>query len=121
MEEAPIAVVAGATGAVGGHLVTALLARADGPRVITIGRRPPSIAHPRLEHIPATLATLGAAMAGARCTAAFCCLGTTMKAAGSRAAFRAVDHGALAAAAKARRPGVSRLDPAAIESLANAR
>jgi uncharacterized protein YbjT (DUF2867 family) len=106
MDQTPIAVVAGATGAVGSQLLTLLLARADGTRVISVGRRAPPVSHARLEHVPATLEALGAALAGRRCTEAFCCLGTTLKAAGSKPAFRAVDlEGALAFGRGARDAG----------------
>jgi uncharacterized protein YbjT (DUF2867 family) len=106
IDKSPIAVVAGATGAVGSQLLSLLLARDDGTRVLTVGRRAPAISSPRLEHVSASLETLGAALAGRQCTEAFCCLGTTMKSAGTRAAFRAVDlDGAVAFARGARGAG----------------
>jgi uncharacterized protein YbjT (DUF2867 family) len=46
---------------------------------------------------------MGAALAGSKCTEAFCCLGTTMKTAGSKAAFRAVDLDGVAEFALAAR------------------
>jgi uncharacterized protein YbjT (DUF2867 family) len=106
IDKSPMAVVTGATGAVGSHLLSLLLARADGTRVLTVGRRAPAISNPRLEHVNAPLEALGAALAGRQCTEAFCCLGTTMKTAGTRAAFRAVDlDGAVAFARGARAAG----------------
>lgn len=91
MSTTPIALLAGATGAVGSRLLEFLLAREDGTRVLTVGRRAPSVNHPRLEHCAATLEDFPAALEGRTCTEAYCCLGTTMKSAGNRAAFRAVD------------------------------
>jgi len=86
----PVALLAGSTGAVGQRLLARLLARPDGTRIISVGRRaPPS--HPRVEHLSADLGEFPAVLAARRCSEAFCCLGTTMKRAGSEAAFRAVD------------------------------
>jgi uncharacterized protein YbjT (DUF2867 family) len=91
MSATPIALLAGATGAVGSRLLELLLARPDGTRVITVGRRAPAPSHPRLEHLRAELVQIPDVVAGHRCSEAFCCLGTTLRAAGSKAAFRAVD------------------------------
>lgn len=105
MQESPIALLAGATGAVGSQLLARLLASADCRRVVTVGRRAPALRDSRVEHVTATLDKLPAALAGRRFTAAFCCLGTTMKRAGSREAFRAVDLDGVAAFAQAARTG----------------
>jgi len=91
MKSTPVALLAGSTGAVGRRLLTHLLARPDGTRIISVGRRAPP-PHSRIEHIPADLAEFPAVLAAKGCTEAFCCLGTTMKQAGSEAAFRAVDR-----------------------------
>jgi len=101
MSQAPIALLAGATGAVGRHLLTRLLARSDNTSVITVGRRAPGQSHRRLRHIQAELAQLPQALAGLECTEAFCCLGTTQANAGSKSAFRAVDLHGVAAFAQA--------------------
>jgi uncharacterized protein YbjT (DUF2867 family) len=97
----PVALLAGATGAVGSHLLEILLTRSDGTRVISIGRRAPTASHARLEHLEASLDEIPAVMADRRCSEAFCCLGTTRKAAGSREAFRGVDLDGTAAFARA--------------------
>lgn len=108
MSNTPIALLAGATGAVGGRLLKRLLARDDGTQVVTVGRRPPPRSHARLAHIRADLDGIGAALRDVNCTEAFCCLGTTIRQAGSRAAFRAVDvDGVAAFAAAARASGAS--------------
>lgn len=101
MSNPPIALFAGATGAVGRRLLELLLARDDGTRVLTVGRRAPTVSHPRLEHREAALDEFSTVLLDCRCTEAFCCLGTTMKTAGSRAAFRAVDLGGVSAFAHA--------------------
>jgi uncharacterized protein YbjT (DUF2867 family) len=101
MSAAPIALLAGATGAVGSRLLERLLERPDGTRVITVGRRAPPRSHPRLEHLQAELARIPAVLADRRCSEAFCCLGTTLRTAGSKAAFRAVDLDGVAGFARA--------------------
>jgi uncharacterized protein YbjT (DUF2867 family) len=95
--------LAGGTGLVGGELLSLLLDDSAFESVIAVGRRPLSKQHPKLQQAivdfgnPGTLDALDAP------EAAFCCLGTTIKRAGSREAFRAVDHDAVVAFAKAAR------------------
>jgi uncharacterized protein YbjT (DUF2867 family) len=103
MHPSPIALLAGATGAVGSQLLARLLARTDGTRVLTVGRRAPPLSHPRHEHLAATLDEFSAVLAGRQVSEAFSCLGTTMQAAGSRSAFRAVDLDGVVAFAQAAR------------------
>ncbi len=91
MNHPPVAMIAGATGAVGSRLLDRLLSRQDDTRVIAVGRRAPRRPHARLQWIAAELAEMPAVLAGQRCTEAFCCLGTTLRTAGSQSAFRAVD------------------------------
>jgi len=86
------AVVAGYTGLVGRHLLTQLL---DDPRyakVIAVGRRSPAVTHAQLETVTSDLADLGKIATRLTADDAFCCLGTTLRAAGSKAAFEAVDY-----------------------------
>ena len=101
MSATPIALLAGATGAVGSQLLDILLARPDGTRVLTVGRRAPPRSHPRLEHLQAELTGIPTVLAARRCSEAFCCLGTTLRTAGSKAAFRAVDLDGVAGFAQA--------------------
>jgi uncharacterized protein YbjT (DUF2867 family) len=103
MINTPIALLAGATGAVGGRLLERLLARDDGTQVVTVGRSAAPRSHARLAHIRAGLDEFGVALRDLPCTEAFCCLGTTIRQAGSRAAFRAVDVDGVAAFAAAAR------------------
>ena len=87
-----IALLAGATGLVGGHCLDRLLTEPAYTRVITLGRRPLDRADPKLEQRVVALDRLGTAgVEFPRATDVFCCLGTTMKQAGSEAAFRQVD------------------------------
>lgn len=104
-----IALLAGASGLVGSFLLRQLLAAPEYDRVIALGRRPLDLAHPKLTQVTADFAALDRVTADLRCDDAFCCLGTTIKRAGSPAAFRAVDHAAvLAFAWAARRNGARR-------------
>jgi uncharacterized protein YbjT (DUF2867 family) len=105
MNSPPIALLGGATGAVGARLLALLLARKDGPGVLAVGRRPPPRRHARLEWLHAELEDFQEALSGRTFDQAFCCLGTTMKRAGSKAAFRAVDLDGVTAFARAARAG----------------
>ena len=78
-------------------------------RVIALGRRPLVVSHPKLAHVTVDFATLDKVTADLRGDDAYCCLGTTIRQAGSQDAFRAVDRGAvLAFAWAARRNGAGR-------------
>jgi uncharacterized protein YbjT (DUF2867 family) len=87
-----IALVAGASGLVGGHLLQLLLADDAYARVVTLGRRQLAAQHPKLEQRVVEFDTLDALADFPRADDVFCCLGTTIKTAGSQAAFRKVDH-----------------------------
>ena len=87
-----IALIAGASGLVGSHCLAKLLKAPEYTRVITLGRRPLPHDDPKLEQRVVDYDQLG--LAGVDFPHAddvFCCLGTTMKQAGSEAAFRQVD------------------------------
>lgn len=100
--------LAGATGLTGEHLLDRLLDEPTVTRVLAPTRRPLA-EHPHLENPVGELATLLPQLAGPVDTA-FCCLGTTLKQAGSEAAFRAVDHDlVLAFARRARELGARHL------------
>lgn len=85
--------VTGATGLVGGELVDLALADDRVNRVVTVGRRRTGLRHPRLVELVADLDGLADAAVPGSVHAAACCLGTTMRRAGSRVAFRKVDLG----------------------------
>ena len=102
------ALIAGASGLVGRELLQQLLAAAEYDRVIALGRRPLAVTHPKLTQVTADFAALDQVAADLRCDDAFCCLGTTIRAAGSRAAFRAIDHAAVLAFAWAAQRGGAR-------------
>lgn len=111
------ALIAGASGLVGRELLQQLLRTEEYDRVITLGRRRLEVAHPKLVQIVADFTALEQVSADLSCHDAYCCLGTTIKAArstssgraGARVAFRAVDHTAvLAFAWAAQRAGARR-------------
>lgn len=100
--------LAGATGLTGEHLLDRLLNEPTVARVLAPSRRPLA-AHPHLENPVGELAALLPHLSG-NVDIAFCCLGTTIKQAGSETAFRAVDHDlVLAFATRARALGARHL------------
>jgi uncharacterized protein YbjT (DUF2867 family) len=86
-----VALLAGATGLVGGFLLDALLDAADFSRVVVATRRPLAREHPRLANRIVQFDKIAVQLTGFTCHTAFCCLGTTLHAAGSEQAFRRVD------------------------------
>lgn len=97
--------LAGATGLVGGRLLQRLLADAQVREIHLVGRRAPGGVggDPRVRFHQADFARLPARPAWASVARGYCCLGTTIRAAGSRESFRAVDHDAVLAFADALR------------------
>src|SRR6202167_3994548 len=88
-----VALVAGSSGMVGGQLLPLLLQAPQYTRVHALSRRPLPFDHPRMANrVVRFEASLQAQLKGLQCQDAFCCLGTTIRDAGSQAAFRAVDH-----------------------------
>lgn len=90
--------VAGASGLVGREIVAALLADETVAAVHCIGRRSLGLKHPRLSSHMVDFAAMPALPKVDEC---FIALGTTIKVAGSKAAFRAIDLDAVVATAKA--------------------
>jgi uncharacterized protein YbjT (DUF2867 family) len=90
--------IIGASGVVGSRTTRELLAR-DDVRVIALGRRPVSLQHERLTSRVVDLQSRAAIAAELPdgVAIAISCIGTTMKQAGSKQAFRAVDHDAVIA------------------------
>src|SRR5687767_7160300 len=105
MTELPpvIALLAGATGLVGGHLLDDLLDSPGYARVYAVTRRPLGREHPRLANRIVQFDRLVSQLKGTTCTEAYCCLGTTIADAGSQEAFRQVDLGYVLAFARAAR------------------
>jgi uncharacterized protein YbjT (DUF2867 family) len=104
--QSKVALLAGATGLVGANLLDILLEAGDFTRVVAVTRRPLAREHPRLANRTVQFDKIAAQLAGFTCHTAFCCLGTTIRAAGSEQAFRRVDVDyvlAIARAAQAQR------------------
>ena len=90
--------LAGATGLVGGELLRGLLADDTVAVVHVLARRAPALTHPKLRAHVVDFAAFPGLPA---LDEAYLALGTTIKAAGSQAAFRAVDFDASLAVARA--------------------
>jgi uncharacterized protein YbjT (DUF2867 family) len=105
-----IAVVAGATGLVGGALLRRLAAQHEYAEVRVLGRRPPSYEAGKLRFIHADFEDLAAVAAELAVDDIYCCLGTTLRKAGGRAAFERVDyHMVVNLARAAHQAGAKRL------------
>jgi uncharacterized protein YbjT (DUF2867 family) len=95
------ATIIGSTGLTGSHLVRQLLADSAITKVISISRKSLNISNPKLiEVLVSDLAELPFIESRIRGDLYFCCLGTTIKLAGSRENFQKVDHDAVVAFAK---------------------
>jgi uncharacterized protein YbjT (DUF2867 family) len=102
-QEPRVALLAGASGLVGGYVLEALLDAPDFARVFAVTRRPLGREHSRLANRIVQFDRLESQLQGLRCQVAFCCLGTTLRRAGSREAFRQVDFDYVLAFARAAR------------------
>jgi len=105
MSTAAHIVMTGASGAVGARALAALLADPRVGTVTCLGRKALGTTHEKLRSVVVDLRDESALAAAipADVDAAICALGTTMKQAGSRDAFRAVDFDAVVAFARAAR------------------
>jgi uncharacterized protein YbjT (DUF2867 family) len=96
-----IATLIGGTGLTGSSLVRLLLADPVITRVISVSRRSLSVSNAKLrEVLVSDLAELPSIESRIRGDFYFSCLGTTLKAAGSKENFEKVDHDAIVAFAK---------------------
>lgn len=82
----------GATGLTGRQVLRGLLAAPEITAVVTPVRTPPALTHPKLESPLVDFEQLSRRPELFRVDAVICCLGTTIRKAGSQAAFRRVDH-----------------------------
>jgi uncharacterized protein YbjT (DUF2867 family) len=85
------ALVVGASGLVGGHLLRLLLADPAYSRVTVLVRMSLGLHHPKLTECIIDFDQLQQHRDAVRGEDVFCCLGTTIKTAGSQEAFRKVD------------------------------
>lgn len=92
MHRTRTALIAGASGLVGSHLLRMLLQSDRYSQVISVGRRELAIIHPKLDQQIVDFDHLAKSASELAADDVFCCLGTTIKKAGSQAAFYKVDH-----------------------------
>lgn len=97
---ARVALLAGATGLVGQAVLAALLTDKRYAAVHCVGRRALTLKHPKLFSHVVDFATLSALPGIRHVDDVFIALGTTLKVAGSQAAFRALDFEAVLALAR---------------------
>lgn len=86
------ALVAGATGLVGSALLRQLLDHPGYAEIRVIGRRPPALEAGKIRFLSSDFRNLAELAPQLGVDDAYCCLGTTIKAAGSREAFEKVDY-----------------------------
>jgi uncharacterized protein YbjT (DUF2867 family) len=96
-----IVLLAGASGLSGTGALEALLEAPDVSRVIAVSRRALGREHSRLANRIVKFDSIEAQLKGVSCDAALCCLGTTLRRAGSQQAQRAIDVDAVLAFARA--------------------
>jgi uncharacterized protein YbjT (DUF2867 family) len=107
---ARVVMVAGATGLVGREVLAALSAAENIRAIHVVGRRAPENMDARIRFHPVDFGQLTQLQQLPPVDDLYIALGTTIKVAGSQAAFRAVDHDAvLALAGQARQQGAQRL------------
>lgn len=85
------ALLAGATGLVGSALLPLLLASERYAKVIVVSRRPVATQHPKLVQVVTDLGQLEHERLRLIADDVYCCLGTTIRQAGSQEAFYKVD------------------------------
>ena len=104
-----IAVVAGGSGLVGSALVEKLLQDSDFSKVVCLVRKPLGYKNQKLEEVvTANFADLHTYEKDLRGDVYFCCLGSTLKKAGSKEAFRMVDYTAVVEFARVAKSNQSR-------------
>lgn len=104
------AIIAGATGLVGAQLLDQLLSEPAYAKVVAVVRKPLELHHEKLEQLVIDFALLPAAIKDLKGDHGYCCLGTTLKAAGSKERQYIIDHDYVMAFAEGcRNIGVNRL------------
>lgn len=86
------ALVVGATGLVGKELLNILLDQGNYSTVVALTRKPLDIDHDRYQNVVTNFDNLDEVSDKLQADDVFCCLGTTMKKAGSKEKFRKVDY-----------------------------
>ncbi len=86
------ALVAGATGLIGGQLLDLLLKDSYYEKVIAITRKPLDVESSKLHNVVIDFSQLQNIATDLKADDVYCCLGTTIKQAGSKEVFRKVDY-----------------------------
>ncbi|MCO5248104.1 MAG: NAD(P)H-binding protein [Chitinophagales bacterium] len=86
------AIIVGGTGLVGRHVIKILLEDNFFNKVYILNRRSIGYSHPKIQEIIIDFEDISSSIQNLLPTHAFCCLGTTIKKAGSQEAFRKVDY-----------------------------
>lgn len=86
------ALIAGATGLVGGHLLELLLQSTRYDRVVAITRQPIAVTSPKLDNVISDIDQLHEHQGKLRADDVFCCVGTTIRKAKTQEAFKKVDY-----------------------------
>jgi len=98
-----IALVAGATGLIGGYLINTLIEAQEYARVFALTRRPYLKEHAKLANRIVNFERMADQLKSLTANDAFCCIGTTIADAGSQEAFRETDVDAVLLFAQAAR------------------
>ncbi len=85
------ALIVGATGLIGGFCLQALLDDSNYSEVIALARKPIPTTHRKLKTVVVTFDDLEPDLSKIHADDVYCCLGTTIKKAGSQDAFRKID------------------------------
>lgn len=92
MQKVRTALIAGASGLVGSHLLKLLLNSERYSQIISVGRHEVPLIHPKLDQQVIDFDHLRNYAKDMAADDIFCCLGTTIKKAGSKDKFHKVDH-----------------------------
>jgi uncharacterized protein YbjT (DUF2867 family) len=86
------ALVSGASGLVGEQLLQQLLNQIQYTRVIAVARKPLPVSHAKFDQLVTDFGRLPEALHGLKADHGYCCLGTTLKTAGSKKNQYIIDH-----------------------------
>ncbi|SFF54813.1 oxidoreductase [Thermoflexibacter ruber] len=85
------ALLLGASGLTGGYCLQELLNENQFDKIIALSRKPLNMNHPKLEQIITDFSDLTNLKSTLKAEVVFCCLGTTIKKAGSKEKFKQID------------------------------
>ncbi|MCP4339704.1 MAG: oxidoreductase [Desulfobulbaceae bacterium] len=94
------ALIVGATGLIGGYCLQALLNNPNYSEVIALVRKPIVKTHRKLKTVVTKFDNLEHELSNIQADDVFCCLGTTIKKAGSQEAFKRIDLSLVATVAE---------------------